>query len=1004
MAVYDDEKTYTPGDHDNLGTSAGDRAKEIADLEAAYNDTPKDDQPEDNDSYYEKGILGSGYNPGTKKGGFFSNLTNRRVAFISGILGGGIVGLWVFMSAVLPWKSLFLTTMVENYTKAQVNEAMQITNDNLLSSYYVNYVLNSVDSGVCKSTIKPGCVITGRATGPVGKVFDSWRQNKLEQKLAKNYGIIVDKRNGKLFMTVSGTEIAQESLVKLRTGQIKITELEGRNKINKTELRNQIRSAFEHETKWKRLYHRFQYSRLLSKRWGVKFCVIACSYIDSFSSTIKEKKIAGKLFLSQKVGGIMGENFNILLQCVIDTPSCESNIDQDSDGEPTSKIQKNLSEKLNSYRDREGSAKLAQLVTRADDINRLGLSGYATREIGNKIAKLFGKEISQEVTEKVIGKVVPYVGWISLALSLRENLPQLGKSLRYISYASNVAEAVTFFAVYQSAAAESKSGHTDLTELGSLTNQLSVGPEVTAAPMYKVVSGETTNNSSNNIGSLLINSAYAISDGVEKPNLYKCPPGVPMQSNGMACEDEDFNNAGVIGNGVFNVLNNKTVKFFVSAGDLSLKPFYVLNDVYQTVSGWLATPISWATEKACTLAPFCALAGEKLRKLGGEFLVWVRDQAIPHPVKFAFDSSARAFQMMVAGGLAAYSESGKSNLGGSVLSQSDIQAIQYRRLQDERAEFESLPLFSRLFSRESTHSLVAQVVLNTPSSQTSVQSMVATLFNNPLNKTAEIAGNFNGKKDTAYAAQPHLSQNPFGIKIIGYKVSDIPREPLEYWEKNCANRDYKKEWRASMVLDETTGSVIPTRTEPCMLIDATIKSAGGLFDASFNDADNAVVSDGIGSVEGFTFPLKTSRSAIVSNNPQWCYSNKSNCHHDYPAADIFSKPGTEVIAAVSGTVINAKNNDTSSCAPTKGGSPSTQIKGSDGRYYFYTHFAAGSLVVSKGQKVKAGDKLGKVGDKSCAMGTSPHLHIQWFSSLIMGDGQSMNIQPPLVKSFGALPE
>jgi murein DD-endopeptidase MepM/ murein hydrolase activator NlpD len=82
--------------------------------------------------------------------------------------------------------------------------------------------------------------------------------------------------------------------------------------------------------------------------------------------------------------------------------------------------------------------------------------------------------------------------------------------------------------------------------------------------------------------------------------------------------------------------------------------------------------------------------------------------------------------------------------------------------------------------------------------------------------------------------------------------------------------------------------------------------------------------------------------------------------------------------------------------------PDLQIKGRDGRYYFYTHFAGGSLRVKVGNRVGVGEILGRVGGSRCASGTSPHLHIQMYGGPIYGDAQSVNIQPLLTRLFDKL--
>ncbi len=168
-------------------------------------------------------------------------------------------------------------------------------------------------------------------------------------------------------------------------------------------------------------------------------------------------------------------------------------------------------------------------------------------------------------------------------------------------------------------------------------------------------------------------------------------------------------------------------------------------------------------------------------------------------------------------------------------------------------------------------------------------------------------------------------------------------------------------------------------------------------------------SGGIATVDGFTFPLKTTKGIITSGNEvgaKWCYEAQSNCHHDYNAADIMVPAGTIVIAAKEGEVIKASN----SSGPC---GSSVQIKDSGGQVYYYTHMANGSVTVTKGQQVSAGTVLGSVSaNQHC--NSSPHLHFDMpapplsYRPSCSGAGCNaysfLEVQPVLTASYAALPE
>jgi hypothetical protein len=134
--------------------------------------------------------------------------------------------------------------------------------------------------------------------------------------------------------------------------------------------------------------------------------------------------------------------------------------------------------------------------------------------------------------------------------------------------------------------------------------------------------------------------------------------------------------------------------------------------------------------------------------------------------------------------------------------------------------------------------------------------------------------------------------------------------------------------------------------------------------------------------DGWTFPILTTQSyfssAEYSNALTPVPCNAASCHHDYPAVDI-GGIGQQVVAVLDGTIIDVDDIDTPDPAQCDGtfDVPRLHLEASDGRVYYYTHLAEGSVSsrVSVGQQVSAGEVLGIIGGEECAQGTPPHLHI-----------------------------
>jgi murein DD-endopeptidase MepM/ murein hydrolase activator NlpD len=123
-------------------------------------------------------------------------------------------------------------------------------------------------------------------------------------------------------------------------------------------------------------------------------------------------------------------------------------------------------------------------------------------------------------------------------------------------------------------------------------------------------------------------------------------------------------------------------------------------------------------------------------------------------------------------------------------------------------------------------------------------------------------------------------------------------------------------------------------------------------------------------------------------DPQYCFpvqgypKGKIPLHWETSpnAADLFAKRGTPVRAMVNGTVDTAAWDDT-------GGWYVYMVGDSDTKslHYYMAHLAEKPLV-NAGQRVKAGQTIGKVGDTGNAKGTGPHLHIGIGTSIKSGTG------------------
>ena len=113
-----------------------------------------------------------------------------------------------------------------------------------------------------------------------------------------------------------------------------------------------------------------------------------------------------------------------------------------------------------------------------------------------------------------------------------------------------------------------------------------------------------------------------------------------------------------------------------------------------------------------------------------------------------------------------------------------------------------------------------------------------------------------------------------------------------------------------------------------------------------------------------------------------CRSSYAHAHHDYPATDIFAAPGCAFVAVTSGRVDEVSPTDSWSsrdnAGPTRGGL-SVSVVGADGVRYYGSHLSVIAQGVMPGDRVAAGQLLGRVGDSGDARGLGTHVHfgISW---------------------------
>jgi murein DD-endopeptidase MepM/ murein hydrolase activator NlpD len=104
--------------------------------------------------------------------------------------------------------------------------------------------------------------------------------------------------------------------------------------------------------------------------------------------------------------------------------------------------------------------------------------------------------------------------------------------------------------------------------------------------------------------------------------------------------------------------------------------------------------------------------------------------------------------------------------------------------------------------------------------------------------------------------------------------------------------------------------------------------------------------------------------ARTSLRSSWGEPRSGHRHHQ--GIDIFARRGTPVIAAADGEVVRVGHD--------RLGGNVVWVAGAGAQLYYYAHLDAFQPGLHAGERVRAGDRLGRVGTSGNARGTPPHLH------------------------------
>jgi hypothetical protein len=772
-----------------------------------------------------------------------SSSLKKKIMIAGAATGGATIGGVLVFMALLPLKIENIIKNVDARFAAASSQAISTEGQNLLSSWVTKEVLPNLSKGTCHTTVSAGCVSVAQGNTPVSKLYNGWRDGKLEQKLATK-GIVIGKTGNNYFVSYPDFTMTTtpDQIEKLKNGKLSIFDIGSSDRVaqNRSQIRKIVKNAFSDGTLWERTYVRFKMGGLAERKYGVKRCVIACNARDKFTDSINDKKLAAKAYFIQHVVGHFSESGAFIAGCVINglTGACDPTTGlepaQPGDTERSSTVQKQIETKLAAYAATIGSDELKDLVKKAQLLADKGLTTLIARTIASKIASSLGGEAAGVAAANTAEKVISPAGWVILAGQVINAAGKLGPFLQYAGYAAAASSAVAMYQMYSTVVSETHSGHMNAAELGSFARSLSTNTDETSsdqwdatqAPLYsRYVAGTTPTTAS--IFSSLFGAASA--DATSK--AYTCQDGSPRK--GPVCPEENFIAGSETADTISNVVN--------AIPGLS------------AVAGAIATVgqgINWVLEHTPVVSTVLDWLGSAVNSVFhlSDLVNALMNQMINDP--FAKTDGVRNFDMIVAGDDVLQNASCRVNLGCPSITNEQAALIQNEAVAEQKANFTSLPLFARIFSTNTPYSLLSRFATSMPTSLlTTTNTGVASLLSNPLFKvTNSVSSIFSSNQ--AFAADP-AQPDPFGITQTGYTAQQLDTlngiiadnysgDYGAYWTANCADPNNPSQmdqtkfaaWLndpANVAEDPNTGEEKYLQPNYCQLIQSTVQSVGAMF-------------------------------------------------------------------------------------------------------------------------------------------------------------------------------
>lgn len=881
--TYEDSKKRSAASRQNLKDAEG----SAADGQGSNGDGQQYYSP---DGSTENGQNGNGYYTGKqgksgKKQQAQKVRVNKRVLLL-GTGGFGIAGLVLTLFlALVPLKVESMINNLQNHFFSSTYNALDGESESLLSGYFKNIIRSEA---YCQGIhLNKTCAVNIAGGTPIRNLYKRWHQANVEGLLADKYGISLEYNSyaHKYYLHTPSTTTDVSSFMN-DDGDLF-------QEVNRSDVRSAVDDALSNETKFTQVYLRFKFGRLMEEKYGIKRCItdLGCGITDKKTNTVIKAKQAAQQYVAERVLSPRSQVLGTVMLCLINPGPCDPSTAKSAPCTPD--VDCELNEAPETVSDAQERTLLDSLVEKFgagdaykiySDIASAGsLENYAIRQTAVQLASTFGTDATGVAAGNITDKVLPMIGWINLATEVYQDATKAGPRIVKLNWAINSAAMASMYMLYRTYADEVKTGNVDSTQVGSFTDSLGPGnhtPDGSAnevggtasaeqSPLYQYLSTQSitaVDPSTASIADMLNGTAYAAAaTGTTSPDD-TCQNQQPV--SGLICPEEALGG----GNSALDSLSHT-----LDSGALSIVSGFV--GFWQTTVGKFAEGLGQYIGSALNYIPGVSSLTQLVSNILQPVFTWASSKVINSPFGSSM-SGARTYDMVAGGADVTGNDSAHTTLGGQLLTPTESAQILNDQNTYNQEQFNRMPLYAKIFSTDTPDSLVSKLAMAMPTSAASIGNSISGFLKDPFSLIGDSFGSvFSGNRVLAQATpQP----DPFGVPQYGYPVNDpvLTEDPDTVWAQyNCNDPATTQNWnnQAAATLNPDNASPENTTTNPCLLIQAAVGSAGGYFDPSLLSPDDLadtpqtanagtnVVAEAINSDQGSNIlPLASSTGHFVA--------------------------------------------------------------------------------------------------------------------------------------------